>query len=217
MKSLFFDLDGTIVDSSEGIFASVRYAMAKMQLEPLTDKQLRRFIGPPLSKSFEKLGLSPESAAEGVAYYRENYRAGGIFQAQVYDGIATLLAQLGRDPEISVYLATSKPEVFAKQILEHFQLAAHFDGIYGADMAGERVAKEAVLAYALAAAGTKDKKQAWMIGDREHDMIGGALNGVTPVGVLWGFGDQQELATAGAKYLVETPLALADLITTELN
>lgn len=212
MKELFFDLDGTIVDSSEGIFASVRYALAKMALPPLTDEQLQSFIGPPLSKSFEKLGLTTAEAAAGVAYYRENYRDGGIFQARVYEGIETLLAQLSRDPEIKLYLATSKPEVFAKQILAHFLLEGYFDGIYGADLEGERVAKEDVLAYALSESGTVGNPTVWMIGDREHDMIGGRLNGVTPVGVLWGFGDTSELTAAGAAYLVQTPSELTEIL-----
>lgn len=212
MKSVFFDLDGTIVDSSEGIYASVQYAMTKLGRPSLAEKVLRSFIGPPLKDSFIKLGMTEAEAKQGVAFYRENYRQGAVLQVQVYDGMSELLQQLAANPQVKVYLATSKPEEFAKQILSHFQLAVYFDGIYGADMEGHRVAKADVLAYALANAGSVDRQQAWMIGDRQHDMVGALDNQVTPVGVLWGFGDQEELLSAGASGLVEQPSELRQLL-----
>lgn len=212
MKALFFDLDGTIIDSSEGIYASVQYAMEKMGRAPLEEKVLRSFIGPPLSDSFVKLGMTAEEVKSGVAYYRESYRKGAVLQVQVYEGMTELLQQLAANSKVKVFLATSKPEEFAKQILVHFQLADYFDGIYGADMDGSRVAKADVLAYALENAGDLDRNQAWMIGDRKHDMVGALENQLTPVGVLWGFGDREELLLAGATKLVEKPVALLELL-----
>lgn len=206
MKQLFFDLDGTIVDSSKGIFASIRYALKKMEKPPLDEATLRTFIGPPLNDSFVRVGFTQEEAEEAVLLYRENYRSEGLLAVTVYEGLPELLAALKGEYQLNI--ATSKPELFAKQILGNIGLAQYFTGIYGADMEGKRIRKDDVLRYALAESGNQDPQQAYMIGDREHDMIGGIKNGAVPVGILWGFGDREELATAGAEVLAATPAEL---------
>lgn len=202
-KHLFFDLDGTIVDSSPGIYASIAYSLEKMGREPLSPEVLRTFIGPPLLDSYLNLGMTAKEANEGVAFYREHYRQGALFQATVYEGLPELLAHLSEENQL--YIATSKPEVFAKEMLAKFALADHFQGIYGADLAGERDSKAKVLAYALEGAGNVAKNLSWMIGDRKHDMTGAYANQLPGIGVLWGFGDRKELESAGASHCVATP------------
>lgn len=206
MKQLFFDLDGTIVDSSKGIFASIRYALGKMNKPELDPATLRTFIGPPLLDSFQRVGFTKAEAEEAVLLYRENYRSAGLLAVEVYPDLAETLAVLEDSYQLNV--ATSKPELFAKQILKNIGLAKHFTGIYGADMEGKRIKKEDVLRYALLESKNQDPQQAHMIGDREHDMIGGVKNAVIPVGILWGFGDRDELMNAGAEVIVATPKEL---------
>lgn len=205
-KHLFFDLDGTILDSSAGIYASIAYSLEKMGREPLTLAVLRTFIGPPLLDSYLNLGMTPAEAEQGVTFYREYYRQGALFQAEIYEGVPELLTELAKENRL--YIATSKPEVFAKEMLEKFALADHFQGIYGADLAGERNSKAKVLAYALDGAGNVDKNKSWMIGDRKHDMTGARTNQLPGIGVLWGFGDRAELEAAGATHCVATPQEL---------
>lgn len=206
-ECLFFDLDGTLIDSSQGIFSSIRYSLAKINGPTLEEEQLRSFIGPPLADSFKKIGLSDKQLELAVRYYRENYAKEGIKQIVVYEGIPEALAKLSETK--TLYLATSKPEHFAEEILAVLGFEKYFTGIYGADMEGKRAAKADVLAYALEAAAI-DKEAAVMIGDRKHDILGGKANGLATAGVLYGFGSQEELAAAGAEKLFATPQAVAD-------
>lgn len=206
-KNLFFDLDGTIIDSSEGIYGSILYALDKMAKPGLTDEQLRSFIGPPLVDSFLNIGFTPEEAEQATVYYRETYAVKGMYEVKVYEGIPEALAVLA--DKYDLYIATSKPEHFAKKILANIQLARYFTGIYGADSETDRTAKADVLAYALAESGAEAPASV-MIGDRSHDMLGAAQCQVLPVGVLWGFGDRQELTESGAAEILTVP---ADLLT----
>lgn len=200
MKHLFFDLDGTLVDSSAGIYSSIGYALEKMGREPLEIADLRRFIGPPLLDSFLALGMSDKEAEESVAWYREHYKKAAMLQVQVYEGIEALLKNLAEQEGYQLQIATSKPEVFAKEILAELGLDHYFNGIYGADLAGVRHNKAAVLAYAMENTPQATPENSWMIGDRKHDMLGAETNGVAAIGVLWGFGSRQELEEAGASY-----------------
>lgn len=201
---LLFDLDGTLTDPGEGITNSVAYALRKQGIEVTDKKELYCFIGPPLSESFSRFyGFSMEESLKCVEYYREYYRDKGIFENLLYEGIPELLADLKAQGKI-ILLATSKPELFAKQILDHFDLTRYFDHICGASMDESRNKKAAVIEYALETAKIKDRTRAVMIGDREQDINGAGLNGLDSIGVLFGYGDRPELEWAGATYIAES-------------
>lgn len=206
-----FDLDGTLTDSGKGITNSVKYALKKMGIEEQNMEILQKFIGPPLSETFPKYyGFSQEETKQAIVYYREYYRAGGMFENDVYEGIPELLEKL-RNAGKNLIVATSKPEEFSRQILEHFKLAQYFDYIAGASMDDTRVKKDQVIAYALTECRIEDKERAVMIGDREHDIFGARKNGIASIGVLFGFGSREELENAGADYIVETPGGIAEI------
>lgn len=201
----FFDLDGTIVNSEKGITNSVKYVLEKYHVREYDMDTLRKFIGPPLAESFQKyFGFPKEEAGQLVKCYREYYTAGGMYEAEVYDGIEDLLKNLKKAGKILI-VATSKPEAFARQILERFGLASYFECIAGASMDNSRINKDEVIEYALSGCGVQDKAQVVMIGDREHDIFGAKKNGLDSIGVLFGFGSRKELEEAGADYIVETP------------
>ena len=202
-ETALFDLDGTLIDSGAGITNSVAYALKKYDIE-ITDKtELYPFIGPPLYESFIKFyGFSKEKANIAVEYYREYYREKGIFENEIYEGVEVLLKQL-HDRGKSLIVATSKPQLFAKQILEHLDLAKYFTYIAGSNLDGTMIKKAEVISYALKEAGVSDLSCAVMIGDREHDILGAKEVGIDSIGVLFGYGNYEELKNAGADYIVE--------------
>ena len=208
MKTVLFDLDGTLTDSAPGIFSSIRYALEKAGA-PIPDAAtLNRFIGPPLLDSFmRQCGFDRAAAARVLEDYRVYFAARGMFENRVYDGIVPLLERLRADGFACV-VATSKPEPFARQVLDHFGHSRHFAAIHGATLDERRNAKGDVIAWALAHSG--DVGKAVMVGDRVHDVEGARQNGLPVVGVLWGYGDARELA--GATRLVASPAELADAL-----
>lgn len=203
-KTLLFDLDGTITDSAPGITNSVSYALSKVGIQVSDKNELRHFVGPPLIDEFRKsYGFSEDEARQLVAFYREYYTVKGIFENNVYRGIPELLGTL-QESGRKIILATSKPEVYAKKILEHFGLAKYFDFIAGASLDETRTKKDEVISYALDKTGTEDIKTTVMIGDREHDVLGAGKFGMDSIGVLYGYGDLAELSAAGATHIAET-------------
>lgn len=209
---VLFDLDGTITDPGEGITNSVAYALQKFGIEVADRKELYSFIGPPLYESFEKFfGFSHEDALKAVDIYREYYRPKGVFECFVYDGIEELLRRLHADGK-TVIVATSKPEEFAVQIMEHFGLKKYFTYIAGATMDGSRILKADIIDYALKTCGVTDLSSVVMVGDREHDVIGAQKIGVDSIGVLFGYGDRAEHEKAGATYIAETPWDIGKFI-----
>ena len=200
---IFFDLDGTLTDPGIGITNSVMYALKKWNIEVADRSELYKFIGPPLVDSFEKYyGFSKEEAEQAVVYYREYFREKGLYENTIYDGSEKLLSDLKASGK-KVVLATSKPQELAEIILKHFQIDRYFDVVAGATMDGTRSKKTDVILYALAACGVEDKSQVVMVGDREHDIIGAKNAGLDSIGVLCGYGDREELETAGATHVVE--------------
>ncbi len=200
---ILFDLDGTLTDPGEGITNSVAYALRKFGIAVEDKKSLYSFIGPPLIDSFTKYyGFSKQQAVKAVEYYREYYREKGIFENQLYDGIPELLKRLCKAGK-TVILATSKPEPFAKQILEHFGIDQYFHFVAGATMGETRTKKSEVIAYALERCGISAKEKTVMIGDREMDILGAHSMGLEAIGVLYGYGDRGELETAGADRIVQ--------------
>lgn len=201
---VLFDLDGTLTDPAIGITNSVMHALKKYDITVDDRRELYKFIGPPLHESFEKFyGFSREEALQAVEYYREYYRDKGIYENIVYDGVEMLLKNL-YNSEKKIILATSKPEIFAREILRYFNLEKYFYYAAGANLDGSRTDKAEVIEYALKEGGVTDKSAAVMIGDREHDIIGANKNGLDSIGVLFGFGNREELENVGATYIAET-------------
>ncbi len=211
MKYIFFDLDGTLTDPALGITNSVAYALSNFGIEVQDRKTLNRFIGPPLVDAFmEYYGFSKEDAKRALGFYREYFAPKGIFENAVIDGIPSMLEALKTDGK-KLYVATSKPEKFAVEILEHFSLDRYFDGIYGSTMDETRNKKDAVIAYALSMSGAS-ATDSIMVGDRHHDIEGAKANGMRSVGVLFGYGSREELATAGADQIAEDIKELQNIL-----
>lgn len=209
---ILFDLDGTLTDPGEGITNSVAHALEKFHIPVPERRELYKFIGPPLYQSFmEFYGLDREQALLAVDYYREYYRDRGIWENEVYTGIPALLEQLKAAGK-RLALATSKPEEFALQILEHFELMPYFDLVAGSTMDSARVKKADVISYALEALKLEPGPSIVMVGDREHDVLGAREAGLDCIGVLFGYGDAPELQSAGAAHIAATVEELAGLL-----
>lgn len=202
-QHILFDLDGTLTDPGIGITNSVMYALKKFQIEVEDRTTLFKFIGPPLKASFEKYyGFSKEESELALQYYREYFKPKGLYENQVYKGVRELLTEL-KSRNKTLILATSKPEEYAIEILRHFDLYKYFDFVAGATMDSSRVKKEDVILYALQSYGISDLSSVIMIGDREHDILGAKQVGLDSIGVLYGYGDYEELKGAGATYIAE--------------
>ena len=200
---ILFDLDGTLTNSELGITKSVQHALKKFGIEVEDRTALRPFIGPPLGESFQVYyGLSKEESEQAIKYYRERFSVKGLYENEVYEGVEKMLQDL-KESGKKLILATSKPEKFTMLILEHFDLLKYFDFVAGATMDGSRGEKADVIRYALEISGIEDKTEAIMVGDRKFDILGAKENGLASIGVLYGFGDREELTEAGADYIVE--------------
>lgn len=209
---ILFDLDGTLTESGPGIISSVRYALATMGMPALDDTELRRFIGPPLLDSFRDVcGFDPQEVVVAIAAYREHYATDGQYENAVYEGIPELLSGL-RHAGRTLAVATSKAEVFAASILDHFELTGFFATIVGSELDGRRTGKADIITEALSRL-DRPAPGAVMIGDRSHDMRGAVTVGVGSIGVLWGYGDDAELTAAGADALAATPADLLGQLT----
>lgn len=202
---LLFDLDGTITDSCEGIYKSFAYALDCYGIHVDSLESLRPVVGPPLKESFMTMfGLDEKKADDAVAKYRERYTETGIYENRVYDGAEQMLSKL-KNAGYKIALATSKPEFFARRILEYFHLDGYFDYITGATFDGKIKEKEDVILHILSVLDIKDRKTALMIGDRKHDLIGAQKLGLDAMGVLYGYGSREELGEYPHIYLADTP------------
>lgn len=211
VQNVLFDLDGTITEPFDGITKSVKYALERFGINVPDRNALRVFIGPPLFESFSAYyGLSDADAVRAVGYYREYYADKGIFDCTVYDGVEQTLKTLAASGK-KLLVATSKPEVFAKRIIEHFSLDGYFEYVAGASLDKTRIEKADVIAYALDKCAMPPSRSL-MVGDRKHDILGAKANGLRSIGVLYGYGDRAELEAAGADAIVETALAISDAI-----
>lgn len=209
---ILFDLDGTLTDPGVGITNSVAFALQKYHINVEDRTLLYPFIGPPLTESFQRFyGFSKTQAVQAVEYYREYFSDHGIFENEVYLGIEDLLHSLKKAGK-TLAVATSKPEVFAKRILEHFRLSDYFTYVAGSNLDGSRTAKYEVIEYALSCLGHSKRDDVLMIGDREHDMIGAAKAGIDSLGVLYGYGSLDELTSAGAGMLADSVSRIGELI-----
>ena len=202
---ILFDLDGTLTDSGEGITKSVQYALQHFGIEEPDLTKLECFVGPPLKEQFMKYCRFTEKQAEiAVSVYRERYTKKGIYENKLYEGIESVLRLLKAKGKV-LGVASSKPTVFVKQILEHFQLAQYFDVVVGAELDGTRTKKAEVIEYALELLGMQNHRtDVLMVGDRSHDVEGALKCGLQCVGVAYGYGGIYELETAGAVYIAQT-------------
>ena len=211
IRNILFDLDGTIIDSKEGILNSVCYALEKMGREIPEKKDLMCFIGPPLSYSFATFcGMNEEDTKKAVALYRENYAPRGVFEFSVYPGVENMLKKLSSGGR-RLYLATSKPEVFAKQILEKAGLDGYFTAICGSIIPSGRDKKEEVIGYLLENEALA-LDETVMVGDRSYDIEGAHAMGLVAIGVSYGYGTVKELNRANAEAIATSPKDLTAII-----
>ena len=209
---VLFDLDGTVTDPEEGITKSVQYALQHFHIEVQERQELYKFIGPPLKDSFmDFYGFTEQQAGEALLKYRERFAVTGWRENVVYDGMEKLLQHLRREGK-RLMLATSKPEFFAEQILSYFGLRNYFDFVGGATLDGKRDRKADVIRYVLETNGISNREEVVMVGDRKFDVLGAKEFGLKTVGVLYGYGDRDELTVAGADYLVESVTELETLL-----
>jgi phosphoglycolate phosphatase len=207
-----FDLDGTLTDPKTGITRSVQYALERLG-RPVPDAdELTWMIGPPIFAGFTELLGGTDEVPDAVRLYRERYSDVGLFENEVYAGIPALLRDL-QEKGVRLYVATSKLQVFARRILDHFELSRFFSEIYGSELDNRNADKRDLIRHILERE-RFDPAGAVMIGDRKHDAIGAKANGLASIGVTWGYGSRQELLDAGIACLVDAPQALVESILT---
>jgi len=208
-KTILFDLDGTLTDSGEGIIKSAAMVLEKYGLRVPTFQEMRVFVGPPLHETFHKFGIPLDKCDDAVALFRTRYCTVGKFENIPYPGIRELLETLKAQGH-RLFVATSKPEGMAIEVLEHFSLAKYFEIICGATLDRSRLEKSDVIAYLLRQAGTTEN--AIMVGDTVFDVTGAAAHGIPTIGVSWGYGSAEDMKKAGAKAIAHTPEQLLQLL-----
>ena len=208
-RDIFFDLDGTLTDSGEGIINCAILALEHFGLPIPSREELRVFVGPPLDQTFIKFGVPADRTDEAIRVYRSRYIPIGKFENHPYPGIEEALQTLKAQGH-RLYVATSKPEGMSVEILEKFGLAKYFDRICGATMDGIRSHKADVIAYLLQQA--SDVRNAVMVGDTAFDVIGAAAHGIPSIGVSWGYGEVADMEKAGAKAIAHSMEELVALL-----
>lgn len=210
--NFLFDLDGTLTDPKEGITRSIAHALERMGVAPPPLAQLTFAIGPPLRQSLARLiGTEEREAVERcLAYYRERFADVGLFENEAYAGIAEALAAL-RGSGATLYVATSKPRIYAERIVRHFGLDAHFAAVHGCELDGTREAKRELLEHIIGHHAL-ERRGAAMVGDRDVDMIAARHHGLGALGVTYGYGGREELLGAGAHALCDRPAELPALL-----
>lgn len=210
--TVLFDLDGTLEDPASGLVASFKYALDKMGVEYGTAASLRRFIGPPLYSEWRRVfGFSVSEADRALTLFHEYYSVFGWWDCRVYAGIREMLSEL-KALGLTLAVATSKPEFFAKKVLGRFSLDGFFDFIGAADGDRKRDKKNEVIEHVFASLGCH-RSGAVMVGDRRYDAEGAALCGIDAVGALWGHGSEEEIASSGFTDVAKTPKDVLRIIT----
>jgi len=209
---VLLDLDGTLIDSQPGIVASCLATLRALGHQPDDNLDLTGIIGPPLEDIMQILlrTYGDDRVDEAVVAYRRHYGESGFLGSVPYPGIGRSLEEMKR-AGLQIYLATSKRLLFASRILDHLKLTTYFDGIHGSVPGGELDHKPELLAYVLSEHGLSPSR-CLMVGDRRHDISGAQAVGMRGLGVLWGYGSRDELETAGADRLVESPADLAGAV-----
>ena len=209
-----FDLDGTLTDPMVGITTCVQYALAAYGINEPDIRNLTKFIGPPLVTSFmEFYGVNQETAQGMLVKYRERFSTIGMYENEIYPGIKEILEKL-YNQGYTIAMATSKPILFAEKILEYFDIKKFFHVLAGASMDETRNTKDAVLKYALTKLQAMDRvpTRIVMIGDRKFDVLAGKELGTETVGVLYGYGSEEEIVAAKPTHIVKTVENLSELL-----
>lgn len=209
IANILFDLDGTLTDPKEGIIRCIQFALGRLGVTVPTMESLLWCIGPPLKASFSRLLESNDAQLldEAVRLYRERFAPIGIFENTLYPGIDTALARISA-MGYRVYLATSKPTVYATRILEYFKLIQFFHGVYGSELDGRFTDKSELVAHILADAGL-EPQQTLIVGDRRFDVIGGRENGILTANVTYGYGTSDEIAVSQPDYVFHSPAEIS--------
>ena len=211
-KAVLFDLDGTLTDSGEGIINCAVFAMERLGIPVPPREELGVFVGPPLWDTFRQFGVPSDRVDEAVEIFRSRYVPIGKFENTPYPGIREVLEVL-RAQGRKLYVATSKPEVTAREILEHFDLSRYFTEICGASVDKTRSSKEDVIAYLLSLDACKEHSV--MVGDTAFDVIGAAAHGIPTIGAAWGYGKTEDMVSAGAAAIARSPEDLLRIIEEE--
>jgi len=208
-KHILFDLDGTLTDPAEGITKCIAYALESKGVHITDLNSLKPLIGPPLKDSFmHTFGFGESEAIACVEKYRERFSTLGLYENILFDRVPELLEHL-KTRDYKIYLATSKPEIFARKILSHFAIDPYFDFAGGSALDDSRPTKTSVIQYVMENTNLTSPQHCIMIGDRKHDLIGARETGMDAIGVLYGYGSQAELEQESPAYLLHS---LADLI-----
>ena len=211
-KIILFDLDGTLSDPKVGITKSVQYALQKMNIVESNLNKLESFIGPPLQESFAYFyALDEKSTKKAVDYYRERFVENGMFENELYLHIPRLLERLKQQQKILV-VATSKPTVFAEQILKYFKIDQYFKLVVGSNLNGTRTSKTEIIQYILERYKDYREEDFIMIGDRKHDLIGANNTGIDSIGVTYGYGSFEELNQENPTHIANTVEELENLL-----
>lgn len=202
MKHILFDMDGTLIESHRGILSSLQYTIDRLDIECLRGRDLMCFVGPPLKRSFmDNASMTSHEADEAVRVYREYYARNGLYDSRPYDGIEELLKSLYGEAEL--YVCTSKPVGFAKELSEHFHLAKYFRQIVGSDPDDGISGKDGLIGYIAESFGL-NKSDMLMVGDKYQDVYAAQLCGIGSVGVTYGYGTLEELMAGNAGAVVNS-------------
>lgn len=211
MKRILFDLDGTLTDPFLGITRSVAYSLKSFGIEVDDLETLKPFIGPPLDVSFREYYHMDEAQSwKAVEKYREYFSKKGLFENKVYEGMEGFLQSL-LNMDMKLYVCTSKPEVFAKEILDHFSLTPYFTDIYGATLDGSLKNKGDVIAHCIKQE-QLNIQDCMMVGDRQHDIVGAHQNQIPCIGVLYGYGSLEEFQEYHCDYIAKDLIELKKII-----
>ena len=208
-KAIFFDLDGTLTDSGEGIINCAVLALEHYGLPVPSRQEMRVFVGPPLDQTLIKFGVPSDQVTEAIAVFRSRYSTIGKFENFPYPGIREALEALKAQGH-RMFIATSKPEPMAVEIVEKFELSQYFEKVCGATFDGSRSHKADVIAYLLEQVG--DTGKTIMVGDTDFDVIGAAAHGIPTIGVSWGYGEVAAMEKAGAMAIANTTEELVKLL-----
>jgi len=210
IEAILFDLDGTLTDPKIGITRCIQHALNRLGEPSIHSDQLTWCIGPPLISSFVTLLNNEQKAEKALSIYRERYNKKGLYENELYPDIKNILTELCSN-NFDLYLATSKPEVYARKILDHFGLQEFFKGIHGSELDGKNSDKTELLSHILKVHNLKPAATL-MVGDRKYDIIGANNNEINVLGVLYGYGDKQELSDADCKNFANSPKDIPHMI-----
>ena len=212
IKAIFFDLDGTLADSGEGIMRCAQYALDKMGIHIDNYRTLRKFVGPPLEDSFKDFyGMDSSEAQQAIAYYRERFFDKGMYEIYIYPGVEECLQRVS-GTGFKLAIATSRTASSARQILDRFSLTRYFDCIGGRDQDYRLHTKAEVIADTLRQLHLQSS-EAVMVGDRRFDIEGAHAQGLDSIGILWGYGDREEMTEAKAGHIISDMGELTEYLT----